>query len=73
MSWISDIVNQQFGLFSVFLNHLITAEEFFHWLTCIEDVFFLFIQSKIVLLNLSISVFDGLINLNDGLGRKLSL
>ena len=36
-SWILNVINEQFGLFSVFLNHLITAEEFFHWLTPIED------------------------------------
>ena len=70
----SNMINEQFVFFfSIFLNHLITAEEFFHWLTRIEDVVSLFIQSKIVLLTLPISDFDGLISLNDGLCGKLSL
>ena len=64
---------EQFGLFSIFPNHLITAEEFFHWLTRIEDVISLFIRSKIVLLTLPTSDFDGLISLNDGFCGKLSL
>ena len=66
------MINEQCGLFSVFLNHLINAKEFFHWLTCI-DVISLFIRSKIVLLTLPISGFDGLISLNEGLCGKLSL
>ena len=66
------MINEQFALFSVFLNHLITAKELFHWLTCI-DVISVFIRSKIVLLTLPISGFDGLISLNEGLSEKLSL
>ena len=56
----------------MFLNHLITAEEFFHWLTRIEDIMSLFIRSKIVSLTLQISDFDELMSLNDGLCGKLS-
>ena len=69
-SWISSIINEQFGLFFIILNHLITAEEISHWLTRIEDAICLFIRSKIVLLTLLISDFDGLISLNDGLCGK---
>ena len=63
----SNIINEQS---EQFLNHLITAEEFFHRLTRIEDVISLFIRSEIVLLTLLISDFDGLISLNDGLRGK---
>ena len=69
----SNIINAQLGLFSIFLNHLITAEEFFHWSTYIEDVISLFMLFKIVLLTLPIPDFDGLISLNEGLFEKLSL
>ena len=66
-------MNEQFGLFSIFLDHLITADKFFHWSTCIKDKIYLFIQSKTVSLILPISVFDELLSLNDGLCGKLSL
>ena len=71
--WILNIINEQFGLFSIFLNHSINGEEFFHWWTCIYDVIFLLIQSRIFLLILPISDLDGLISLNEGLCGKFSL
>ena len=68
-----NIINEQFGLFSIFLNHSITGEEFLHWWTCIYDVIFLLIRSRIFLLTLLTSDLDGLIRLNEGLCGKLSL
>ena len=60
-------------MFSIFLNHSITGKEFFLWLTCIYDVIFLLIRSRIFLLTLLTSDLDGLIRLNEGLCGKLSL
>ena len=68
-----NIINKQFGLFSIFLNHSINGEEFSHWWIYIYDVIFLLIRSRIFLLTLPISDLDGLISLNEALCGKLSL
>ena len=67
------MINTQLGSFSLLLNHLIIAEEFFHWLTCMEDVMSLLIWSRTVLLTLKISDFNEFISLSKGLCRQLSL
>ena len=50
----------------MFLNQLMASEVFFHWFTFVLFSSDLLILSKICLLILPISDFDGLISLNDG-------
>ena len=50
----------------MFLNQLIASEVFFHWFTFVLLSSDLLILSKICILILLISDFDGLISLNDG-------
>ena len=50
----------------MFLNQLIASEVFFHWFTFVLLSSDLLILSKICLLILPISDFDGLMSLNDG-------
>ena len=52
-------------LLLMFLNQLIVSEVFFHWFTFVLLSSDLLILSKICLLILPISDFDGLISLND--------
>ena len=54
-------------LYFMFLNNYITADEFFHWLTWIEDVGFLLILSYMILTILPIFVLVGFLSLKVGL------
>ena len=63
----------QFCFSLILLNQWMTSLVFFHRLYLSCDSKFLLMFSKIILLNLPISLFDGLISGHDGLRRKLSL
>ena len=62
----SKFTNDDCFLLLMFLNQLIASEVFFHWFTFVLLSSDLLILSKICLLILPISDFDGLISLNDG-------
>ena len=61
----SKFTNDDCFLLLMFLNQLIASEVFFHWFTFVLLSSDLLILSKICLLILPISDFDGLISLND--------
>ena len=65
--------NVWLGLFLMELNQLITEFEFFHWLTLSFSLRRLLMLSKMTLLTLPSSLFDGLIRRHLGLDSKLSL
>ena len=56
-----------------FWNQLIACVVLFHRLTLVAAVTFLLILSRIFLLMIPISDFEGLINLEDGLSMKSGL
>ena len=62
----SKFVNDDCFLLLIFLNQLVASEVFFHWFTFVLLSRELLILSKICLLVLPVSNFDGLISLNDG-------
>ena len=62
----SKFTNDDCLLLLMFLNQFIASEAFFQWFTFVLLSSDLLIFSKICLLILSISGFDGLISLNDG-------
>ena len=61
----SKFTNDDCFLLLMFLNQLMASEMFFHWFTFVLLSSDLLILSKICLLILPISDFDGLISLND--------
>ena len=69
----SKFTNDDCFLLLMFLNQLIASEVFFHWFSFVLVSSDLLIFSKICLLILSISGFDGLISLNDEELRNPSL
>ena len=67
------MTNVCYCLFGILVNHSITDEEFFHLLTIVVCLMDALILSRICLLMRPNSLFAGLINLQEGLFRKLSL
>ena len=58
-------MNDAMFLFRMFLNHSVTACEFFHWLTWTEERTSLLILSRITLLTFPMANLDGLISRHD--------
>ena len=66
-------MNEWFALFGIFLYQSITDCVLFHWLTFVAAITLRFILSRICLLMMPMSDFDGFMSLDFGLLLKLGL